>query len=148
MRSRLSAILSLSLKQHLILGCISGKWVGETEGGCCEELMIAEITKLLPYKESQTEGVYLTIQMKDIKTGKFLETFIVPGYRNSKKWQKVARVGNMLTFWNLKMKSDNLIDADTTPMLLTGRRKKIELMPTEKIKKTINEELFGPGYQP
>lgn len=85
--------------------------------------MIAEITKIIPYKKSQTEGVYLQIEMREIKTGKWFRTFICPMYRNFRRWQRIARVGNEIFFRTLKMKTDDIIDADSFPLLMTGRKR-------------------------
>ena len=76
--------------------------------------MELEIIKLLPPKESQKEGVYSTVQMLDRDTGKFYQTYLVKGYRNYQRWESVAKVGNVLRFYNPKMKGDNLIDADSS----------------------------------
>ena len=145
MRSRLSAILSLSLKQSLFSGSNPKKWIVEAEGGCCEELMIAEIIKIHDPKQSVNGNVYRRVELKD-NQGNWFKTDLCPDYRNWERWKKYLKVGNLLG--NLVIKGPDTIDADSRPIMITGRRKEIELMPTEKIKKTINEELFGPGYQP
>lgn len=85
--------------------------------------MILEVIKIRPYKKSKTEGVYLMIEMKDIKTGDWYKTYLVPGYRNYNMWRTKARLSNQLHFFNLKMVSENIIDADSVPILLIGRQK-------------------------
>ncbi len=85
--------------------------------------MIATITKILPYHKSQTEGVYLQIEMREVKTGKWFRTFVCPMYRNFRHWQRIARVGNEIWFRILKMKTDDIIDADSYPCLMTGRKR-------------------------
>ena len=85
--------------------------------------MIVEITKIHQYHKSQTEGVYLTIEMREIKTGKWLRTFVCPMYRNFYRWRKIARVGNEIFFRTLKMKTADMVDADSYPLLLTGRKR-------------------------
>ena len=67
--------------------------------------MILEITKILPYKKSNSEGVYTMLQMKEIKIGRFYFTYCCPMYRNFRRWQKIARVGNEIWFRTLKMKN-------------------------------------------
>jgi len=82
-----------------------------------------EIIKILPYKKSNSEGIYTMIQMKDIKTGRFYFTYICPLYRNFRRWQKIARVGNEIWFRILKMKTDQIISADSYPCLMIGRKR-------------------------
>jgi len=111
--------------------------------------MILEISRIIPYKKSQCEGVFLTIQMKETQTGKFFMTYIVPAdkygkpYRNYARWRKIARVGNEIFFRNLQMKTDTIISADSFPLLLTGRRReKTEPVKTD-LKSLAKIGVFG-----
>ena len=84
--------------------------------------MILEIVKVRPYKKSQTEGTYMMIEMKDVKTNEWYRTYICPMYRNFKRWRKIARIGNEIFFHYLKMKTKDIIDADSYPILIRGRK--------------------------
>ena len=84
--------------------------------------MIAEVIKIIPFKRSRNEGqIYLRVEFREEKTGKYLKTDLVPGFRNYKRWRKVARVGNHLA--NLFLKDEGTIDADSRPILLEGRQR-------------------------
>jgi len=103
--------------------------------------MILEITKILPYKKSNSEGVYTMLQMKEIKIGRFYFTYCCPMYRNFRRWQKIARVGNEIWFRTLKMKTAEIIDADSVPCLLSGRKRN----KTEPAKPLTLESLAKMG---
>ena len=83
--------------------------------------MILEITKIIPFKNSQNEGdTYLRITFVDRVDNSWYKTDIVPGFRNYKRWRRVARVGNTLS--NLIMKNADTVDADSHPIVMTGRK--------------------------
>jgi len=84
--------------------------------------MILEITKLHSYKKSQAEGTYLMIEMQELKTRKWYRTYINPNYHNFKRWRTVAREGNQIALMETIMKTENIISADSRPLLLEGRR--------------------------
>lgn len=101
--------------------------------------MIAEVIKILPYQKSVNGNSYMRIFLKT-DDGSFLKTDICPGFRNFKRWRKVARVGNKLA--NLKLKDAWTVDADSTPLLLTGRQ---VLKQTEEdhLKELAQQGVFG-----
>lgn len=92
--------------------------------------MIGEIIKILPFKKSRNEGVYLRVEFK-LKDGKWAKTDLVPGFRNYRRWKNLLKIGNWLS--NLHLKDSQTVDADSFPHLLEGEKIK------EKIK--VNEEL-------
>ena len=97
---------------------------------------IGEIIKILPYKKSRNEGIYLRVEFK-MEGGGWSKTDLVPGFRNYNLWKNIAKVGNKLG--NLKMKDSQTVDADSHPILLTGRRKNVlyqdEMAELEKLAK-------------
>ena len=99
-----------------------------------------EITKVHDYKDAQKQGTYMMIEMRHIKSGEWFRTFICPSYRNFRRWRKIARVGNTIWFQTLKMKTGELIDADSRPIIHEGRR---VIKQTED---QTTEELFKLGY--
>lgn len=105
--------------------------------------MILEITKVRLPKESQTEGVYLMVEMRDTETGKWYKTYINPMYRNFSRWRKIARVGNEIFFRNFKLKTDDIIDADSRPLLFEGRRNIKKFQPEQR--EYSDKELFELG---
>lgn len=103
--------------------------------------MILEVIKLIPFKKSRNEGdVYLRIEMINKDTKCFYKTDIVPGFRNYRRWKKVARIGNVLG--NLELKDALTIDADSYPILMNGRR---VLKETEEdhLKNLAQSGVFG-----
>lgn len=80
--------------------------------------MILEIIKIREPKESQSDGIYRMIEFKDVKTGKWYQTFINPAYRNAHRWNRVAVIGNLISIPSLKMKSEDIIDADSVPVIV------------------------------
>lgn len=106
--------------------------------------MICEITKIHEYKKSQKEGVYMMIEMTDEKTRKWYRTYLVPGYRNCKKWRRIAREGNKIHFRNLIMETEDIINADSDPIFFSGRRTiKTAEEETLHIKSLAEEKVFG-----
>lgn len=101
-------------------------------------MLILEIVKPEPFKQSQNGGSYEMIKMRDIKTGKYYFTYICPGFRNFSRWRKIARIGNTIWFFSLKMKTENMIDADSRPVIYQGKR---VLKEDQSLK-----ELFKTGY--
>lgn len=83
--------------------------------------MILEIIKINPLKNSRNGGSYLMIEMKDPETKKWYRTYACPGFRNYRRWRRVARVGNYIRIKNLLLKSDDIIDADSYPEIVDGQ---------------------------
>ncbi len=101
--------------------------------------MRLKIIKIIDYKKSATEGVYLTVEMKDLETGKFYMTYLCPDYRNFKKWRKVAKVGKHIYLDNPLIKNENIIDADNIPILINNN-------PPKSIGEMSIQELCNRGF--
>lgn len=81
---------------------------------------IFEIIEVHPYKKSQTEGNYLMVEMRNIETKKWCRTYLCPSYRNFYRWRRIAKIGNIIRIKNLKMKTDDIINADCWVELAGG----------------------------
>ena len=67
----------------------------------------AKIKKIIPKRSSVP---YFRVQMKDVDTGEFYQTDIVPSFRNFSKWRGKLEEGNVLD--GMRLKSPGKIDAD------------------------------------
>lgn len=80
--------------------------------------MEAEITKILPFTKSRNSGTYMRIEFK-LEGGSWAKTDIVIGFRNYRRWKRVARVGNIVK--GLKIKDLITIDADSPVQIVNGK---------------------------
>ena len=84
--------------------------------------MNLEIIRILKPKASLSGGnVYYRVDFKEEKTGKWYKTDLCPNYRNYTRWARLLRVGNVIC--NVRLKDETTIDADSRPILLTGRKR-------------------------
>jgi hypothetical protein len=82
--------------------------------------MICEIIKILPPAKSKNGNTYTRVEFKC--DGKFLKTDLCPDYRNFYRWSKVLKKGNLMG--NLIQKDELTINADSRPIMLSGRKTK------------------------
>lgn len=81
--------------------------------------MFMEIIKILQTKQSRNGNAYLRVEFLD-EAGKFWKTDLCPDYRNWRQWKNLLKVGNHLG--NLRKKDENTIDADSMPILISGKK--------------------------
>ena len=85
--------------------------------------MTCEVTKIDPLKASGYEAAYYRIYFKRIPDGDWLQTDVVPIYRNFKNWKPVLEAGVGTVVSGLVLKSPNQktkIDADS-PVHIVSR---------------------------
>jgi len=98
--------------------------------------MIATIIKILGETASHTESSYIRVEFQD-EGKKWYKTDLVRGYRNFKNWEKLLKVGNMLS--GLILKDKMTVDADSPVKHLKGKELKKYLI-TKKYNSLSDEE--------
>jgi hypothetical protein len=85
--------------------------------------MIAEITRIDQFKKSRNPNeIFKRVYFK-LENGSWAKTDLVIGFRNYRRWEKILKIGNVL--FNLKMKDEHCVDADSYPRLLEGRKRNL-----------------------
>ena len=104
--------------------------------------MRGEITKIDIFKNSINEGDVFKRIYFELDGNIWGKTDLVIGFRNFKRWDKVARVGNVLE--GLVMKDQATVDADSRPSIVKAKVvEKEALTEMEKLEKMSKEGTFG-----
>jgi len=104
--------------------------------------MRGEITKIDQFHNSVNDGEVFKRIYFELDGNIWGKTDLVIGFRNYRRWDKVARVGNVLD--GLVMKNADTVDADSWPVLVKAKVVvKEALTEMEKMERDAKLGIYG-----
>ena len=104
--------------------------------------MRGEITKIDQFHNSVNDGEVFKRIYFELDGNIWAKTDLVIGFRNFKRWDRVARVGNVLE--GLVMKDEATVDADSWPKLVKAKVVvKEALTEMEKMERDAKLGIYG-----